>query len=446
MLHAQDVMQSDHDLCNGLVQPRSKSSIFRFASSRCDYTMTDLLEPQWWLLPPILFLQFTGIALVIPALPNYKLHFFGSADRAARFQSFTDSSRAVLTTIVSGELGRVSDAVGRCPLILLSVICTLAPLISLALTESLYPYLLLFAISGALGGQNTPAVNAYVADCCPQKIRAKCFGMIGVVINFVFMVAPIFGGFFAQRYGLEQLFKLAVVLEIVAAFTVALLPESLPHELRQSFSLSHDVNFSFRKILEPLKDLVAMPNGSFLRRLATIRFIRGLAGSGVGTLLFFFLASQLGSFTDADFGALMAAFGFAGTCGQLIILRILLNCNCSERTVLLVSLCAVTVQVAAWTLLPLFPSKTLTFTVSLLSAGTAMMDPAFTALVTEGRQEDIGLMLGVFTSVDGLASLLGPLAFSLMFSFNHVFPFGIAAVLNASAAMLVFMMPCDENN
>lgn len=409
-------------------------------------------EPRWWWLLPILMLQFGGLALIVPALPNLKLRFFGGdAVLAAHVQSLTDSTRAVLTTCVSGALGRLSDSMGRRPLVLLSICCTLAPLLSLVLTSNLYPYFALFVVAGALGGQSSPAISAYVADCCPHEARAKTLGVIGAATSLVFMVVPLLGGLVSMRYGQPQLFAAGAALEGLAAAVVLLgLPESLP-ALRLQPPASPQEE---KEVKEPVLD-VAAPRWaagntlSYLLRASNrklwpfvaVRLLRGMAFSGSGTV-FYFTIMKFVPLNDADFGILISLSGLAGILGQVVLLRLFLRLGCTELPLLLVAACVSALQHAGNLLLPVFPSRRLIAALILISAAGSMGDPAFTALVTKGVQEDFGLTLGVFSAVDGLTSCIAPIIFSHIFAISPLAPFALAATLHATAAAVVASMWC----
>lgn len=392
-------------------------------------------KPSWWFLLPVITLQFAGLALILPALPNLKLRFFsGDTMHAAHVQSLTDSSRALLTTLVSSKLGRFSDTLGRRPLVLLSIVCTVAPLLALILTPNLYFYYALYALAGALGGQSSPAVGAYVADCCPQEGRAKSLGIIGATASLVFMLMPLVGGTLSARFGEHWVFNFATAVEGIAfVFVLFVLPESLRQSAAQS--TAQPVKVARESCVQPLRSLVGRGDGH-IWQFVVVRFLRGLASSGTSTVLFFALMNFV-PLGDADFGFMMAASGLAGIIGQAIVLRLLLKYVCSEIAVLLFATCVAAVQLAGNLLLPLYPSKSLIYALVLLGGGASMGDPAFTAVVTRDLQEDFGLVLGVFASVDGATAFVAPLVFSLMFTANPLAPLALAGALNATAALFV---------
>jgi len=435
-------MQSDVGLPEEPLLPRTTSKLLlepprfplRGRSWRLafDGSVTTADGANWWALLPILFGLNAGLALVLPALPNLKLRFFeGDAPAAASAQSLMESVRAALICLVSGELGRLSDAVGRRPLVLLSVICTLAPLVSLLLTSNLYIYFVLFSLAGALGGQSSPIVYAYVADCCPERVRARSFGVMGAMVGSVYMVIPPIGAFIGAYFGHQALFAAAVSVEMLAVASVFLLRESLPDHKRQNYQVSTNP----RAAVEPLM-LLLRRRGSMLWWLAIVRFLLSLSFSGLMTVSSFSFAALL-SLSDVDFGVVMSVQGGSAIIGQVLFIRLFIWLGFEELALLFLGVCMGASQAMGLLMLGWYPRKIVILVSILVGAGGAVERPAFNALLTKGLDEDIGLTLGMFTAVDGLATCIAPFMFSIVFACGPLYPFAVAAVLQGWAATII---------
>mmetsp|Transcript_41010 Transcript_41010/g.89612 ORF Transcript_41010/g.89612 Transcript_41010/m.89612 type:complete len:457 (-) Transcript_41010:30-1400(-) len=438
-------MRSDQGVSRVPSLPRSKSFLPSWRSGRRVRRLQSLLltgapddsgsEATWWMVALVLVPQYAGLALVVPVLPRLKLQFFGGdSGKAARVQSLMESTRAILTFCVTSDLGKLADAVGRRPLVILSVLCTLGPLLSLVLTSNLYPYFALFTLAGAMGGQSSPAVSAYVADCVPNQDRAQTFGIIGALVGGSLMVAPLLGSYIADGFGMTELFRLAVAIEVLAALIACVIPESLPESRRTPFFLSA---LSLKKA-QPLLDLFET-GGANLYSLALFRVFQSIAGKGLSTVTFFALA-QLVSFNDVDFGVLIILYGATGILGQSVLLRMLMRCGCKEMTLLMLGQFATAAQAGGFLLLGPFPSKALVFALLAFAPLSAVADPAFTAALTKGFGEDLGFVLGVFNAIDGFTSFLAPFVFSLLFSVNPFYPFAVGCALHLAAVGPVVAM------
>lgn len=246
------------------------------------------------------------------------------------------------------------------------------------------------------------------------------------------MLLPACGGLISKAYGQQELFKVAAGLELVVACAAAFLPESLPANQRRAYRRS---SLDRTKILERLRALIQNQGGA-LPKLAAVRFFRNLSANGMLTVMSFFVAS-LGHFSDADFGELFAIVGLAGIIGQVFVLQLFLRLGCSEHVMLLVAISFGLLQMIGFLILSSYPWKSVIFATAMLDAVTSIGNPAFSALVVMERSTDVGLMLGVFASVDGLTSFIAPLLFSSLFSVDPRLPFAVALASHAIAFVVL---------
>src|SRR6476619_6931745 len=182
-------------------------------------------------LMPILFLivfsDLVGFGLVIPLLPFYAERFTASPlQMTLLFATFS------LMSMVAAPLwGRLSDRVGRRPVLMASMAAAALAYGWLALADSLWMVFLARAFAGACAG-NIAAAQAYVADISTPETRAKGMGLIGAAFGLGFIVGPVIGGLVAgddpTTADLHTPGLIAAGLSLVALLgVVLLLPESL---------------------------------------------------------------------------------------------------------------------------------------------------------------------------------------------------------------------------
>ncbi len=95
--------------------------------------------------------------------------------------------------------GRISDRVGRRPVIILGLLGSALAYTIFARADSL---VVLFAsrIVGGIGGSTIPVAQAYIADVTPPGRRAGGLGLIGAAFGLGFVIGPALGGIL---YGLS---------------------------------------------------------------------------------------------------------------------------------------------------------------------------------------------------------------------------------------------------
>jgi MFS family permease len=94
-------------------------------------------------------------------------------------------------------LGRLSDHMGRRPLLLVSQLGTFIGFLILAYAHALWLIFLSRAIDGLTAG-NLSLAQAYISDVTEPENRAKSFALIGIAFGMGFLIGPGLSGFLAK--------------------------------------------------------------------------------------------------------------------------------------------------------------------------------------------------------------------------------------------------------
>jgi MFS transporter, DHA1 family, tetracycline resistance protein len=145
------------------------------------------------------FLDLIGFGIVIPLFPFYVKSMGGSARTLGFLLGCFSFTQLVATPL----LGRLSDRVGRRPVILLSLAGNAVSMLLFALATKVSLLPLLFAsriLAGATAG-NLSACQAAIADVTEGKERARGMGRLGAGIGLGLVLGPALGGLLS-RYGM----------------------------------------------------------------------------------------------------------------------------------------------------------------------------------------------------------------------------------------------------
>src|SRR6266850_858412 len=112
-----------------------------------------------------------------------------SASRARLGVIFFFSAMQFLATAI---LGRVSDRIGRRPILLTTMVINAAGYILFAFAPSYWWLFVARVISGLASG-NISAAQAYVADITTPAERSRGMGMIGAAFGIGFVLGPLIG-------------------------------------------------------------------------------------------------------------------------------------------------------------------------------------------------------------------------------------------------------------
>jgi MFS transporter, DHA1 family, tetracycline resistance protein len=142
------------------------------------------------------FIDLIGFGIVVPLIALYGRNFGANAWTLAVIGASYSAAQFIFAPI----WGRMSDRLGRRPILLMStagaaisyVIFALASGMSNA-TTALTLLLISRTFAGACGGNITVA-QAYIADITPPENRSKKMGLIGMAFGLGFICGPIIAG------------------------------------------------------------------------------------------------------------------------------------------------------------------------------------------------------------------------------------------------------------
>ncbi len=164
-----------------------------------------------------------GLTLMFPLLP-----FYAEKLGASPVQVGWLIGVYALFQLFSGPLlGRMSDSMGRKPLLIASQFGTLIGFLITAFAPTLAWVFVGRIIDGATAGNLTLA-QAYIADITKPENRAKSFGVIGIAFGLGFLVGPAISGFLAQFDYRYPMFAAAFMSFTSILATTFLLPSTRP--------------------------------------------------------------------------------------------------------------------------------------------------------------------------------------------------------------------------
>lgn len=165
----------------------------------------------------IVVVDVLGLTIILPLLPFYAQTLGASATQVGLLISVFS-----LCSLFSGPLlGRLSDRVGRKPLLLLSQVGTLIGFLVLAGAHVLWVAFLGRIIDGLTAG-NLSLAQAYIADVTEPKNRSRSFAIIGIAFGLGFLVGPALSGFLS-KYGYQVPILLAAGLSLTSILATAFL-------------------------------------------------------------------------------------------------------------------------------------------------------------------------------------------------------------------------------
>jgi len=307
--------------------------------------------------------------------------------------------------IATPVLGRLSDRVGRRPVILVSLAGNALSMVGFALATKLMLLPVLFfsrIIAGATAG-NISACNAAVSDVTSEQERAPAMGKIGAGLNLGLICGPIMASTLsALGVWVPPLAAAALAL---AAFTIALVFMPETRYLRGSTAVAADAAPKPKLRLGALTDSATLAGlvGYFLIFLVITNMQVALA----------LLAKLRLGWGATQVGWLFATYAAVGFIVQGLLIGRLVALFGEIRLVVVGAVCA------AGGMLLIGEAHTplaLLGAVSLLGVGPSLTLPSLTSLASKSAPPDSrGFVLGVLQSSGTLARTFGPLLSGILF-------------------------------
>jgi DHA1 family tetracycline resistance protein-like MFS transporter len=349
-------------------------------------------------------------------------------------------------------LGRLSDRLGRRPVLILSQAGTVAAFILFIFAESLgrsidslelalpltggMVMLFVARILDGITGGNITAAQAYISDVTTDRQRAQGLGLIQAAFGAGFIFGPAFGGLLSGYGSVAPFIGATVITTGTLMLTIFTLKESLPAEERAQTG-----DQGKRSPGVPLGVIISQRG---LMLLLLIEFFVSLAFSAIPST-FALYASQVlfaGPSTAGRaqlyIGLMLTFSGMMTVITQLALLRPLVK-RFSEQRLLILG--QISLMIA---LLGISLAGTALLVTALLapfSFGQGVSEPSLQSLVTRfGVRRMRGQLLGLYQSSRSLALIIGPIWAGFAFQNigpRTVFSVGAGLVLVALAFALV---------
>ncbi|MGE0724578.1 MAG: MFS transporter [Alphaproteobacteria bacterium] len=372
----------------------------------------------------IVFVDLVGFGIVIPLLPFYAEHFGAGPERVTLVMATYSLAQFVAAPI----WGRLSDRIGRRPVLMISLAGAVASYLLLAVASSLAMVFLARALAGFTAG-NIAAAQAMIADRTPPDRRARGMGIIGAAFGLGFILGPAIGGVLAG-HDPARIDYVAPALAAAALSALALL--GVLFALREDRAAALDgLAPSRRSRLEAARSVLSR---GALALLVGLGFLMIAVFAAMETT-FALWSSRTFGWGPAQNGYL---FAFVGTIGAVLQGLAIgpLTARHGEGRLLTIGCGLLAFGLAGIAIATSI--ATLVIASMMLAAGFALASPSLTSLISKsaGAHEQ-GTVLGVYQSAASLARVAGPSAAGVAFAqIGKEAPFAIGAGVMVAVVVL----------
>lgn len=377
-------------------------------SNRTKRTITILIFSE--------FLICLGMSLIFPVMPFIKneLHF------TATDMGIMSSLYALMQFIASPLIGRLSDRIGRKPLLLGGLALFAVSEVLFALTNHLYMFDLSRIIGGLSAGMFVPTAQALAADVTDLKHRAKVIGWLSAAFSGGLILGPGLGGLLAQ-HGYKTPFWTAAILGLIGLIaTLFLLPKDEP---RQETTANATAKGDWRTVL----------TGPMLMLFVLI-LVSSFGLQSFESIYSIFVNEVFG-FTLKDIALVLTLNGIISLIAQVVFFDRIVQAI-SEIGLIRVAFAASALAVF-WLM---FTHSKVIVMVMTLVAFTAfdLLRPAITTLLTKASASNQGVINGLNMSLTSVGNIAGPLIASALLDWNYHIPYAVVVFFLAISFGLTY--------
>jgi len=368
----------------------------------------------------VVFVDLIGFGMVIPVLLLRAKESFGASDLQT---TLLLTSYSIGLVVAGPVLGRLSDAFGRRPVLILSQFGTLAGFLILGFANTLFLLYLGRIIDGISGGNITTA-QAYINDITTEENRARGFGLISAAFGAGFIVGPAFTVLILTvtaanptlaPYSQNAPFFVAAIFSVASILlTATLLPESLPKEEREPFGRSREKKLEKMRLI----DVLRLPD---VRLILLFSFLTFLAFSLLQASFAIFARSNLFSgipLEDAqrNIGLLLTWIGVVSVTTQFVFVGRLVK-RFGERKLVNATTAALVLSFLGIAISRDPLALVLVFIP--FAAANAISQPSLQSILSRFSPPEMrGRVLGAFQSSNSLTLVFGPILAGVLLQMN----------------------------
>jgi DHA1 family tetracycline resistance protein-like MFS transporter len=347
-----------------------------------------------------------SFGIMIPILPNLIRQFTGGDTAAAsEWNLFFGATWGVMQFFFGPILGMLSDRVGRRPVLLISFFGLAVDFLFMAFAPTLW-WLYVGRILNGMTASSFSTAGAYVADVTSPESRAKTFGLLQSAFSFGFIIGPTLGGILGQNDLRLPFMAAAAITAVNWFYGLLVLPESLPAARRLPA-------FDWRRA-NPVGSLGLLRSHPGLLGLAGVGFLFQLAQVVLPTIFVLYTTYRYG-WSPRALGFTFLLTGVLGVIVQMFLVGPIVARLGERRTVLVGGgVGAIGFLWYGWA-----SSGWLYLLGTPIFALSSLLMPGLQGLMTRRiPSNQQGQLQGAMQSLQGIASIIGPVIFGETFAWS----------------------------
>lgn len=370
------------------------------------------------------FLVCLGISLVIPVMPFIKneLHL------TATDMGIMNALFALAQFVASPIIGRVSDRIGRKPVLTAGLILYMVSEFLFALTNQLWVFNVSRIVGGLSAAMVVPTAMALASDITTKRQRARVIGWLSAAFSGGLILGPGIGGILAG-ISYKTPFWVAGGLGLLSAIVLVVL---LPAD--------RDIDPDREDIAENVAESHHPMSRAFWTLPIIILFTMILVSSfglqGFESIYSIYV-NEVFHFSLNNIALVLTLNGLISLFLQVALFDTFVQ-RFGERRVIRVCFAAAAIC-TIWITQAHTKLEVMVATLVIFSAFD-LLRPAITTLLTKASESNQGLINGLNMSLTSVGNIVGPIMSGMLLDMNYHYPYVVVAVFLIVSYLMAFML------
>lgn len=361
-----------------------------------------------------MFIVMVGFGVIMPILPFYA----ESMGATATHLGMLFAAYSVVQFLFAPMWGRLSDRIGRRPVLMIGLVGFGLSFLLFGLANSLWMLFAARTLGGILSAATLPTVLAYVADITDVRSRGSGMGIIGASAGIGITFGPVIGGYLGEIDPSLPFFFAAGLGLLVSLFAYFFLPESRSKAAQSQARAGHTKRSDMGEIWAALFG----PIGFIL----ILAFLASFASANLEGTFALFSEVHLG-FGEAEMGTLFGVMGIVMALTQAFLVGPFIN-RWGEQRMILVGL--LSSAAGFLLLLTTYNMVSVAAVMAVMGLGNAALRPSVNSLASKLVSDaEQGSAMGIVSSYNSLGRIFGPIVGGVLFDLlGYQWPYLVGSV------------------
>ena len=372
----------------------------------------------------VTFIGLMGFGFILPLFPFYAERMGASPE----IITLTMAAFSLGQFVAAPYWGRLSDSIGRKPVLILTLLGSGLSYVILAYAPNLTVVILSRILSGLMAG-NVSIAFAYVADITDDSNRSAGLGKVSAALGLGFMTGPAIGGLLAGN-NVEDANYLLTALAAAGINFLAMLAAII--------FLKESLGIKKRKPFEGFSKIIELETFTTAKSILPLVFCGLIFYTSMSMMesIFPLWANKIFSYGPSHIGGVFFMLGSLGVIIQGGLIGKLTELFGEKKLVQLAAL-------SLMTGLTVIGSASFEFSLWIglffFGCGAAIFNPSLSSLISKSADpSSTGQYLGHYQAACSMGRIVGPSISGLLYSYFHVStPFYFGAIIAIPVILLI---------